>query len=160
MAVTLICIGIPVCRPLYKRMFQRMLGESSSGGYQKQSAGADSSMMLRTIGGGAVGPDGLPIARKPPASGNTTDRDGDEISFTNVKLRADSPFSRTVVGSGGGKNARGQNDQDNASDEEILNEYRRSQKQRKLSDVDGRDNGDEGGGDGITVTETYRVERS
>jgi hypothetical protein len=160
MAVTLICIGIPVCRPLYKRMFQRMLGESSSGGYQKQSAGADSSMMLRTIGGGIVGPDGLPIPKKPPASGNTTDREADEISFTDVKLRADGPFSRTVVGSGGGKSAGRQTDLDNASDEEILDEYRRSQMQRKLSDVDSREKGGEGGGDGITVTETYRVERS
>jgi hypothetical protein len=161
MAVTLICIGIPVCRPLYKRMFQRMLGESSSGGYHKQSAGADSSMMLRTIGGGVVGPDGYPIAKKPPASGNTTDREGDGLSFTDIKLRADGPFTRTVVGSGSGKSAGRQNDQDNASDEEILDEYKRSQMQRKLSDVEGGGEKEgKGGGEGIMVTETYRVERS
>ncbi|KAK5651804.1 hypothetical protein OQA88_11672 [Cercophora sp. LCS_1] len=147
MAVTLICIGIPVCRPLYKRMFQRIFGETgSSAGYHKQSAGMDGSLALRTIGGGLVGADGKPIQKKAP-SGSTTE---DGASFTDVKIGVNGPFTRTTVGRG---SSAGGHSQDNASDEEILDEYRRSQAQRKLSDVDvGRER--------IVVTETYRVERS
>ncbi|KAL2126474.1 hypothetical protein VTI74DRAFT_845 [Chaetomium olivicolor] len=73
MAITLICIGIPVCRPLYKRTFRRIFGETSPAGYQKHSGGTDgaagsNSLPLRTIGGGLIGPDGKPVLSKKEAS--------------------------------------------------------------------------------------------
>lgn len=168
MAVTLICIGIPVCRPLYKRVFQRILGETSSAGYHKQSAGNDSSSLaLRTIGGGLIGPDGKPIPKKGPAGSTTTGNNNpsdksaaDDSSFTEVKLGVNGPFTHTTVGRGS-RNDR--LDPDNASDEEILDEYRRSQMQRKSSDVEearSRHDRSGAGQKGIVVTETYRVERS
>ncbi|KAK1757985.1 hypothetical protein QBC47DRAFT_131799 [Echria macrotheca] len=173
MAVTLICIGIPVCRPLYKRMFQRLFGDiaTSSSGYHKQSdAKGASSLALRTIGGGMVGPDGKPLPKNmtPGTSVHTADnKSGDEASFSDVKLGVNGPFTHTTVGRGSrneGDQHSHRADADNASDEEILDEYRRSQMQRKDSDVEeGRRQ--RGGGEprtshGIVVTETYRVERS
>ncbi|KAK1775937.1 hypothetical protein QBC45DRAFT_444765 [Copromyces sp. CBS 386.78] len=66
-AITMICIGIPVCRPLYKsfldKIYSRTGGSSRSQGYQKQSgrgfsknsrADAGAGLGLRTIGGGAI----------------------------------------------------------------------------------------------------------
>ncbi|KAH6843269.1 hypothetical protein B0I37DRAFT_393535 [Chaetomium sp. MPI-CAGE-AT-0009] len=173
MAITLICIGIPVCRPLYKRAFRRMFGESSSAGYQKQSGNDNNSnsVPLRTIGGGLVGTDGKPIAgsRKQPSANNsrnksiledtvvdkTTNGSTDDVSFSDVKL-------------GGHRESN-----DNASEEEILgDEYRRSQirsarrsdEERNTSsggsgDGRGPPNG-QGGHNGIMVTESYRVERT
>ncbi|KAK3376498.1 hypothetical protein B0T24DRAFT_221134 [Lasiosphaeria ovina] len=175
MAVTLICIGIPVCRPLYKRMFKRLRnGEGSSGGYHKQSGSNnnnnphqnDSSYVLRTIGGGAVGADGKPLPLKKAASASgtvntATDNDGgkrnsDDISFTDVKIGVNGPFTRTTVGRG-----RRSSVADNTSDEEILDEYRQSQRQQQrrpsdLEDGEGRTKPPHG----ITVTESYRVERT
>ncbi|CAP66972.1 uncharacterized protein PODANS_4_5490 [Podospora anserina S mat+] len=180
MAITLICIGIPVCRPLYKRAFRRLLGESTSG-YHKQSGGKDgqgSSHALQTIGGGVLGSDGKPISKKLAQSqqvsankdGRTTvtgqNESTDDISFTDVKLGVDGPFTRTTVGRG----RDGSAGNGNSSDEEILNEYRRSQ----MDDHNGRvvrvdvENGRVQHGEhsqahnhnGIMITETYRVERS
>ena len=165
MAVTLICIGIPVCRPLYKRIFQRLFGETSSSGYHKQSAGHDTSLALRTIGGGVVGPDGKPLPKKAPASTNTSDKEDDGASFNDVKLGVNGPFTRTTVGRGSQNNDSERDlaiNRDDASDEEILDEFRRSQQRRKHSDVEearGKSRHDQDRS-GIMVTETYRVERS
>jgi hypothetical protein len=176
MAITLICIGIPVCRPLYKRAFRRLFGETSSAGYHKQSGGADggsknenNSVPLRTIGGGLVGADGKPItgSSKKRASvlnngrnksgldtvADTTgiDKDGsgsgDDISFTDVKLGVNGPFTRTTVGRGRPESGGGGG---NASDEELVPQtVRRSDEERERQ-----------GSGGIMVTETYKVERS
>ena len=186
MAITLICIGIPVCRPLYKRAFRRIFGETSSAGYHKQSGGVDgngnsNSVPLRTIGGGLVGADGKPVvgggssgrrgggstAGLHTGSNITTcvDREGegsDGISFSEVKLGVNGPFTRTTVGRG----RRGS--VDNTSDEEILGEeFRRSQVQRRSEEERestvtsaGRNVRTGHGQQGIMVTETYRVERS
>ncbi|KAK3905605.1 hypothetical protein C8A05DRAFT_12588, partial [Staphylotrichum tortipilum] len=180
MAVTLICIGIPVCRPLYKRAFRRLFGEtgnSSTHGYQKQSRGIDgsNSVPLRTIGGGMIGPDGVPIssaaARKQGGvSGHTTDKDAgegsdDNISFREVKIGVNGPFTRTTVGRG----RRGSADQ-GSSDEEILgDEFRRSQirgasggEEERETVVSAGAGASRGGAGqrGILVTESYRVERT
>ncbi|CCC06998.1 unnamed protein product [Sordaria macrospora k-hell] len=63
-AITMICIGIPVCRPLYKSFFDKILSRSGgTSGYQKQSgpgfsknsrADAGAGLGLRTIGGGLI----------------------------------------------------------------------------------------------------------
>jgi hypothetical protein len=60
----MICIGIPICRPLYKQWLDRVLNYGSgigSGGYQKQrghgQSGEDHSRRgygLRTFGGGTM----------------------------------------------------------------------------------------------------------
>jgi hypothetical protein len=179
MAITLICIGIPVCRPLYKRAFRRLFGETSSSanGYRKQSAGPDghsgsNSVPLRTIGGGLIGADGKPIVEQKAGSkkntavdktvvddGGSGSGDDGEISFTDVKLGVNGPFTRTTVGRGRSGSSSGGGG-DNASDEEILDEYRRSQGRSARSRAD--DNGHHGGHghNGIMVTESYRVERS
>ncbi|KAI1075916.1 hypothetical protein F5B20DRAFT_558375 [Whalleya microplaca] len=52
MAVTMVCITIPICRPLYKSIFDRWISPKSSG-YQKQS---DNSHELRTFGGNTMPP--------------------------------------------------------------------------------------------------------
>lgn len=101
-------------------------------------------MALRTIGGGLVGADGKPIQKK----AGTDVEDG--ASFRDVKLGVNGPFTRTTVGRG--SSAGGHSEQGEGSDEEILDGFKRSQMQRKLSDVEGRER--------IVVTETYRVERS
>ncbi|KAL2140142.1 hypothetical protein VTI28DRAFT_4224 [Corynascus sepedonium] len=191
MAITLICIGIPVCRPLYKQAFRRILGESRSAGYQKQSAGKDegNSVPLRTIGGGLIGSDGKPItsgSRKHRTGGGTaaltvdedlarvektTNGSSDDISFSDVKLGVNGPFTRTTVhgrsespssGGGGGHGGHGGGSggdgADHGSDEEILDEYRRSQvRNARHSD---EERGHPPGHNGIMVTETYKVERS
>ena len=170
MAVTLICIGIPVCRPLYKRMFQRILGESRTGGggYQTQSADIDS-LALSTIGGGLVGADGKPLSKKRAGGTNTSksahttnhDSADDDASFRDVKLGVNGPFTRTTVGRGVPPPGSSGDGGDDASDEEILDEFRRSQRfQRKMSDVESGLAGHPQDSAGIMVTETYRVERS
>jgi hypothetical protein len=186
MAITLICIGIPVCRPLYKRAFRRLFGEISSAGYRKQSGGKDeenNSVPLRTIGGGLVGTDGKPIVgskKQQPSANNSRNKTGlddtcvdkttngstDDVSFSDVKLGVNGPFTRTTV--------RGRTEgSDNASQEEILgDEYRRSQIQTGRRSDEERDSASAGSGgarapppnphgqNGIMVTETYRVERT
>ncbi|KAK4120104.1 hypothetical protein N657DRAFT_580427 [Parathielavia appendiculata] len=183
MAITLICIGIPVCRPLYRRAFRLLLGEisSSAEGYQKQSAGPDGShsLPLRTIGGGLIGADGRPIAQQSRKGGASTGgddtsvdnlKDGngsvdDEISFSDVKLGVNGPFTRTTVGRGRGGSGRGVGGgHSNSSHEEILDEYRRSQmRSARRSDEERTTRAGQGDGHGhtgIMVTETIRVERS
>jgi hypothetical protein len=190
-AVTLICIGIPVCRPLYKRAFRRLFGEISSAGYQKQSNNnvESGSVPLRTIGGGLIGADGKPVVRSKKdtaaSNGNSknatcVDKDesgSDELSFRDVKLGVNGPFTRTTVGRGGmGSSDGGGVGADEGSDEEILDEYRRNQirsarasdeRDMRITTADPNHGhahahaGDSGHGHhGIMVTETYRVERS
>ncbi|KAK4034169.1 hypothetical protein C8A01DRAFT_18968, partial [Parachaetomium inaequale] len=170
MAITLICIGIPVCRPLYKRAFRRIFGETSSAGYHKQSGdrggNESNSVPLRTIGGGLVGADGKPIImtgskKRQSCSVNKSGLDtvttcvdkegsgsGDDISFTDVKLGVNGPFTRTTVRRGRPESGGGGG---NASDEELVPQTaRRSDEERER----------QGSGGGIMVTETYKVERS
>ncbi|KAL2014931.1 hypothetical protein VTK56DRAFT_6813 [Thermocarpiscus australiensis] len=134
MAVTLICIGIPVCRPLYKRAFRLILGDSRSASYYKQSAGKDesNSVPLRTIGGRLIGSNS-----KHMTGSSKKQAAADDASFSDVKLGVNGPFipfhlqlpcwlnswhfTRTTV--------RGRSESPSAghaSDEEILDGYRRS----------------------------------
>jgi hypothetical protein len=210
MAITLICIGIPVCRPLYKRAFRRLFGESSaasssSGGYRKQSnnnaphggSSSNAAVPLRTIGGGLVDAEGRPLsvgARKAAAAaagvgengkrgrfrlgswgkdGHADEKEGsdvgdgdgtsaDDVSFSEVKLGVAGPFTRTTVGRGRRSRSGGRGG-GNASDEEILDEYRRNQRDAEGDSPSARggEHARRGHGHhGIMVTETYRVERS
>lgn len=148
MAITLICIGIPVCRPLYRRIFSNM-SSSRSTGYQKQGPSNDnhSSIALRTIGGGAVDRDGQFVSSK---RNDTRPKDSEsETSLNEVKIGVNGPFTRTKVGTGRRDSIR-----DDTSAEGILEaEYRSGQEDGE------RDGGDYRKGQ-ITVTETVRVERS
>ncbi|GAB1315542.1 hypothetical protein MFIFM68171_05752 [Madurella fahalii] len=159
MAITLICIGVPVCRPLYKQVFRRIWGDSKSTGYQKQYGHGSNSMPLRTIGGGIIGGDGNPISKN-QASVSATGKDNSDAGFGDVKLGVTGPFTRTTVGRG----RKNSSIADNSSDEDILDEYRRSQMHRP-SDVEdgtarGHTDGSGAGHGGIMVTESFRVERS
>ncbi|KAK2000578.1 hypothetical protein LX36DRAFT_418290 [Colletotrichum falcatum] len=53
LAVTMVCIGIPVCRPLYKGWINKLSsrGGSNSGTYTKNLADSNSAFGLKTIGG-------------------------------------------------------------------------------------------------------------
>lgn len=51
MAVTMVCIGIPILRPLYRRVFLGYILSSDEGSYQKHGEGSDRhGTQLRTIG--------------------------------------------------------------------------------------------------------------
>ncbi|KAK2039925.1 hypothetical protein LZ31DRAFT_558360 [Colletotrichum somersetense] len=53
LAVTMICIGVPVCRPLYKGWINQLSsrGDSKQGAYSKDLADSNSGFGLKTIGG-------------------------------------------------------------------------------------------------------------
>ncbi|KAK1954532.1 hypothetical protein LY78DRAFT_742318 [Colletotrichum sublineola] len=53
LAVTMVCIGIPVCRPLYKGWINKLSsrGGSNPGAYTKNLADSNSAFGLKTIGG-------------------------------------------------------------------------------------------------------------
>ncbi|KAF5543084.1 integral membrane protein pth11 [Fusarium napiforme] len=111
MTVTMICIGIPVCRPLYKKYFSKWSSRNSSK-YQ-QNSGA--SFPLQTIGGSIKYP--AQVQKKDSAS---------EASVQE--------YERKGVGSSYGKNKVFANGAEryveNQSEEEILGpDFRRSQRE-------------------------------
>ena len=55
MAVTLICIGIPICRPLYKKYLDKLTSRNTSSSY-KNISGSGGNVPLRTIGGSELPP--------------------------------------------------------------------------------------------------------
>lgn len=155
MAVTLICIGIPVCRPAYRRFYHYWYPNEQNSGYRKQKyPHDDSSFALQTIGGGTLeAHKGKVTSKSRELSHTSKDRDpeygisDDGESFSNVKVGG--IRTQTRVGRGGRTDVP-----DNASDEEILGkDYWRSQNQAQSYP------GQRGGG-GIMVTETVRVDRS
>lgn len=115
----MICIGIPICRPLYKSFFDRIFGTTSGGrsgrgggggGYQKQSgpgfggsrsADPGAGLGLRTIGGGVI------AGRSGGAGGSANksrgDRDGDDDSDEFVLDRE----GKTTPGRGPGSSGSG-----------------------------------------------------
>ncbi|KAK7445605.1 hypothetical protein Landi51_08001 [Colletotrichum acutatum] len=152
MAITMICVGIPVCRPLYKRLFYRFTSENANSGYQKQNEERSSSVPLRTIGGGLVGGDGRPL---PQSKTDTTNRsDTDDLSFKDTSLGIKGSSTRTQV-------SRGDIQMENTSDEEILGEeFRRSQVMQTEGRHYDRHGEQEPRLGSILVTETYNVDRS
>lgn len=150
MAVTLICIGIPVCRPAYRRLYRHYRPKQGSG-YHKHSYPDDSqSFGLKTIGGTNYGDQKNKVMRSERDLGNSRNRDVESASeegcdsLSNVKVGNLGPFTKTHVGHGGSHAGP-----DNASDEVILgNDYWRNQTHSPQA------------GAGIMVTETVRVDRS
>ncbi|GAB1319258.1 Integral membrane protein pth11 [Madurella fahalii] len=177
-AVTMICIGIPVCRPLYKRFLDKIsTNGTGSGGYKKHSVGGGRSGRsgggprygLRTFGGST-----MPGASTWEPEGETVrDRDGDDAGSDRTGSSGDeakgggkggqankgmklgiTPFTETTAVAGGDVCAP-----DNGSQEEILGGEFKQGHARRRSDIE------TGKGHGpvkpsIQVTEEWRVDRS
>ncbi|KAI1061521.1 hypothetical protein LB506_011820 [Fusarium annulatum] len=117
MTVTMICIGIPVCRPLYKKYFSKWSSRNSSK-YQ-QNSGA--SYPLQTIGGSTMYPG---QAHK---KDSTSEASVQEYERRGVR----SSSNKNKVFAKGAERGYG----DNQSEEEILGpDFRRSQRQ----DIEGQ----------------------
>lgn len=141
MAVTLICIGIPVCRPVYRRIYYHFYPEKQTSGYRKHKCNQHGSnaFALETIGGGVNH-----SAKKDLDYGNSEDGD----SFSGAKVSGVGHFWKAR---GGKPNRRAGTTQDDASDEEILGgDYWRNQVQPHHANPE----------PGIKVTETVSVDRS
>ncbi|KAK4149178.1 hypothetical protein C8A00DRAFT_47148 [Chaetomidium leptoderma] len=184
-AVTMICIGIPVCRPLYKRWLDKLSTNRSGGasGYRKQEQGQQSGSNNRPFGMQTFGGGAMPGAAQPPWRPETTEGEssGDDTSENGVKgaaggavdkglkqqggnngsaeARRDiaTPFSEAIAVGGAGWNG---------SEEEILgSEFRADDRGPPPSRKRGShpDSGGKGHGHGkasIQVTEEWRVDRS
>ncbi|KAF5234165.1 hypothetical protein FANTH_12267 [Fusarium anthophilum] len=104
-AVTMICIGIPTCRPLYNRYLDRWTSRDGSK-YREHSAGRP--YPLQTIGGSTLNPN-------TPDKNNGISEDYDEEEHKG-SIAGRGPFTRTRVYSKGVDRLR----EDDQSDEEIL----------------------------------------
>lgn len=113
----MICIGIPVCRPLYKKYFSKW----SSRGSSKYQQNSGASFPLQTIGG----------STKYPAQVHKKDSTS-EASVQEYELRgAGSSYNKNKVFAKGAERGYGENQ----SEEEILGpDFRRSQRQ----DIEGQ----------------------
>lgn len=121
----MICIGIPVCRPLYKKYLEKLTSRDGSKyrNYQDRSEGG--SYPLKTFGGSTMRPG------KDTKDGDTSDGE-DSITKAERKLGIGGPFTKSYVR--GGERVRG----DNQSDEQILGpDFRRSQR----DDLESQDKG-------------------
>ncbi|KAJ4409992.1 hypothetical protein N0V85_004023 [Neurospora sp. IMI 360204] len=163
-AITMICIGIPVCRPLYKSFFNKIISSrnGTSRGYQKQSGGggATGHVGLRTIGGGAI----------PGRSGNDSnnksrpmrDDESDEFELhrqgkmggssgsdmLGTSPQGQSPFNdANAVGGSSASVAVGRvGGMDNRSEESILGEdYRRGHGKQSSGDLERGEGPGQGG---------------
>lgn len=99
MAVTLICIGIPVCRPLYKDYLDRLTSRDTSK-YKGLSGNGVGGMPLRTIGG----------SEKYPVSNQTNDSKNRTMPPSDSKPHSQNSITKAWYPG------------DNHSDEEILGE--------------------------------------
>ncbi|KAF5645100.1 integral membrane protein pth11 [Fusarium sp. NRRL 52700] len=108
-AVTMICIGIPVCRPLYKQYLDRWTSRDGSK-YKEQSAGG--SHPLQTIGGSYI-------------NANTdVSSEGCKAAEQEKKIGLKGPFTKTRIYSKPAERVR----RDDQSDESILGpDFRRNQ---------------------------------
>jgi hypothetical protein len=109
----MICIGIPVCRPLYKRYLDKWTSRDASNKYQQQSEGG--SYALQTYGGS--------MRPRRGADSNDPSVGGDSIMHKDRKIGLSGPFTKSYAI--GGDRVRG----DDQSDESILgHDFRRSQR--------------------------------
>lgn len=133
-AVTMICIGIPVCRPLYKQYLDKLTSNDQSKGADV-SGGPNRSHEhpLRTFGG-------TTMHRLDDDATDAYSRKN--ISSTDRKIGVKGPFNQSYAV--GGR----QQSPNNSSDEEILGPEFRQGHMRTRSN---------GQVNGIRVTEEYRV---
>jgi hypothetical protein len=113
MTVTMICIGIPVCRPLYKKYFSKWSSRNSSK-YREQNSGT--SYPLQTIGGSTLYP--AQVHKKDSTS---------EASVREYERKGvGSSYNKNKVFAKGAERGYGENQ----SEEEILGpDFRRKQQQ-------------------------------
>lgn len=132
----MICIGIPVCRPLYKRYLDKWTSRDASN-YQERSGGG--SYPLKTFGGSTL--------RPRPSDRDNSSEGGDSITLAERKLGIGGPYNKSFARAGG--RVRG----DDQSEESILGpDFRRSQHR---NDLDAQEKGE-----GITVTEEFQITTS
>ena len=152
-AVTMICIGIPVCRPLYKQYLDKWTSRDASKNYQQQRSGGRS-YPLRTFGGSTMPGDvdeRDADVKDQAASSDHSLTGGDSVTTADRKLGLNGPFTKSYAM--GGERVTG----DNQSDEEILGpDFRRSQRQEASIDVQRK--GTSGGG--IQVTDEFEITTS
>ncbi|KAH6992758.1 hypothetical protein EDB82DRAFT_554771, partial [Fusarium venenatum] len=114
LTVTMICIAVPVCRPLYKKCFTRWTSRGSS-----NCPNSAASYPLQTIGGGVH-----PAKRVDRNGSGSTADTHEHIEERERKMGINSPFARTRVYPKSDARRLG----DDQSEEEILGpEFRRSQ---------------------------------
>ncbi|KAK8018824.1 hypothetical protein PG991_008014 [Apiospora marii] len=99
-AVTMICIGIPVCRPLYKRLLNQLTSSDGSK-YKKRDEECDA-FAMHTFGGSTL----------KPRDSSALDAAAGRNDV--VKATVGGAFNRPYISSGGGSAA------DNTSEESIL----------------------------------------
>ncbi|KAK3340623.1 hypothetical protein B0H65DRAFT_510725 [Neurospora tetraspora] len=164
MAITLICIGIPVLRPLYKRIYLRFRTQSAhSSGYLKQSdrSREQPGYALHTIGGGPldIGQCNLKRVNCTKAI-SVMNKNDDDFLHMQVRIGVSEPSKTTVVAQ--------QRRLDEDSDMDTVDDYGRSQLESS-TDSTRRVLGDEEQGmvnsnprslNTITVTQSFSVDRS
>lgn len=163
MGVTLICIGIPVCRPLYKRLYRRFRSQvTGSSGYLKQSEQSrdQPGFALRTIGGGVLA---KPQANNRKSMSVIKSSNEDSDRQMEVTIGVSERSKTTVV-------AQGRFESELETDEDSLtsNDYGRSHLEssaestrRVLGDEEkGTSDNTRQSRDRITVTQTYTVDRN
>lgn len=102
----MICIAVPVCRPLYNRFLDRLTSRGT-GSYQRQNgSGQSPGFALHTFGGSTLLPRGAAQGQKPPGEGGGAGRP----AFGRQKLSSSSTYAVAIV----------TRQDDNRSDEEIL----------------------------------------
>jgi hypothetical protein len=158
----MVCIGIPVCRPLYRQYLDRLTSNGSHGNrYQKQGSGIDSNgTPLRTFGGstmpGNLTDDGEQGILSSPRGGRGGGRSRKSAFGTTHELYTQrdhalgSQITRAYAMASSGKH-RG----DTSSDEEVLAHDYKRQQQQHLESQD-RDRSTKKGGN-IRVTEEFSV---
>jgi hypothetical protein len=124
MTVTMICIGIPVCRPLWKQCFNKWTTHGDSKSHEPNSAG---SFPLQTIGGSTSRP--KPVFKRDSIfDPDDVLREQDHKTGIRGSTTKTRPYSWSLEWTRG----------DNQSEEEILgNEFRRSQRE----DLEAQSNG-------------------
>ena len=181
-AVTMICIGIPVCRPLYKHYLDRLTSQNNSGGYKRHGGdgggGGSSShhagprYVLRTFGGSTMpganedtkwSSDERDEAAVATRGGGRRDNDGGDLEGGGAATSgaaaaaAAVDFEHMKLGIDGPfteTKAVGRAHSDNQSDEEILGDEYRQDRYKAPHPGRERPSGS------IQVREEWRVVRS
>lgn len=132
----MICIAVPVCRPLYNRFLDRLTSRGT-GSYQRQNgSGQSPGFALHTFGGSTLLPrGGGQQGQKHPGEGGA----GGRTAFGRQKLGSSSTYAVAI----------GTRQEDNHSDEDILGAGARDSEGTHGSGVNA-----------IRVTEEVKVTRS
>lgn len=142
-AVTIICIAVPVCRPLYNRFLDKFTSRGTGGSYERQNGCSDQSpgFALHTFGGSTLlprGGAGQRVAGKRLRKSPGGDSD-EQPSLGEQKMGRTSTYAIAI----------GTRQDENHSDEEILGAEER-----------GSERLGQHGTNAIRVTEEVKVTRS